>query len=113
MLLNAQAACFFGPAEGVNNAYIRIDKLTSTLGLESKYDPDTGALRFRKDERIVEIQATSDMAATTPVAADTLSISGRRTASLSAVLAEFSSIPISDSVRRHDRLERRRKHGGR
>lgn len=98
MLLDAQAACFFGPAEGVNYAFIHIDKLASALGLESKYDPYTGAIRFRKDKRIVEIRATSDLAATTQVAADARSISGRRTESLSAVLAEFSYVPIATLV---------------
>lgn len=98
VLLGAQSACYFGPAEGAGNAYIRTDKLTSALDLESEYDPDTGVLRFRKDERIVEIRATSDMAAATRVEADTLAISGRRTSSFSAVLAEFSYVPIAPLV---------------
>lgn len=98
VLLDAQAACYFGSAKGASNAYIRTDKLTSALDLESEYDPDTGTLRFRKDERIVEIRATSDMAAATQVEANTLSISGRRTSSLSAVLAEVSYVPIAPLV---------------
>jgi hypothetical protein len=98
VLLDDQPACYFGPVKGADNAYIRTDKLTSALELASEYDPDTGALRFRKDGQTVEIRATSDRAAATQVKADTLSISGRRTSSLSAVLAEFSYVPIAPLV---------------
>lgn len=98
LVLEHQAACYFGPAEGASNAYVRTDKLTSALDLASEYDPDTGVLRFRKGERMVEIRATSDIDAATRVEADTLSISGRRTSSLSAVLTEFSYVPIAPLV---------------
>ena len=57
----APTACYFGAAEGVDNAYVRTDVVTAALGLESAYLPDTGQLRFVKGERQVDLLATDDV----------------------------------------------------
>ncbi len=61
-LLEDEAACYFGDAEGAEHAYVRTDLLTAALELESDYLPETGSLRFQKGGLNVDLAATDDVA---------------------------------------------------
>ncbi len=93
------AACYFGPAEGAKNAYVRTDLVTAALGLESAYLPDTGQLRFEKDDKRVELLATEDVEAALAKRPDALVVAGEAEAGRSAILAGNSYLPLTDIVR--------------
>lgn len=97
-LLEGAAACYFGPGEGAENAYVRTDLVTAALGLESDYLPETGRLRFEKARTRVELLATDDVAAALSPKPGTLVVGGEAEAGRSAILAGSSYLPLAEIV---------------
>ena len=98
VLLEGAAACYFGAAEGAENAYVRTDLVTKALGLESSYLVDTGQLRFVKNGKSVELLATDDAAAALSSRPDALVVNGKAAAGRSAILAGSSYLPLTEIV---------------
>ena len=92
------AACYFGPAEGAENAYVRTDLVTAALGLESAYLPETGQLQFEKGDERVALLATEDVAAALSKRPDALVVGGEAEAGRSAILAGNSYLPLTEIV---------------
>lgn len=99
-LLDGATACYFSAPKGADNAYIRTDRLTAALKLESDYLPDSGTLRFKKGKRTVDLATTTDMAAALSEQAGALSVGGTAQAGHSAILAPdgYSYVPLGDVV---------------
>lgn len=97
-VLSGEAACYFEPPEGADNAYIRTDILTNALGLESDYLPQTGTLRFEKGGQQVDILATDDVEAALRTRDGALTIDGETQAGRSAVLAGSSYLPLQELI---------------
>ena len=93
------AACYFGAAEGAENAYVRTDLVTAALGLESAYLPETGQLQFEKGDSRVELLATEDVEAALSPRPDALVVGGEAEAGRSAILAGNSYLPLTEIVR--------------
>lgn len=98
-LLDGEAACYFGAAEGADEAYVRTDLLTAALGLESEYLVDTGELRFVKDDRRVDLATSSEPEEALRVAEGALRVGGQPRAGRRAVLAGSSYLPLAELVR--------------
>lgn len=97
-LLEGQTACYFGGVEGADEAFIRTDVLTAALGLESAYDQETGNLRFRRGEAVVEIATTDDVEAALAARPDALEVGGEKRTGRSAILAANSYLPLEGLV---------------
>lgn len=97
-LLEGEAACYFGPPEGAQSAYIRTDLLTAALGLESDYLAETGTLRFQKGSRTVDLATTDEVAAALREEAEALVVDGQAQAGRRAVLAGSSYLPLAELV---------------
>lgn len=97
-LLEGTTACYFGPPQGVKNAYIRTDILTGALGLESDYLPETSTLRFQKGDLNVELAATDDIAAALTERDGVLKVQGQARSGQSAILADSSYLPLEELV---------------
>ena len=91
-------ACYFGAAEGLENAYVRTDLVTAALGLESSYLPDTGQLQFVKGDQSVLLLATDDVDAALSKRPDVLTVGGETEAGRSAILAGSSYLPLTEIV---------------
>ena len=94
----AATACYFGAAEGLENAYVRTDLVTAALGLESAYLPDTGQLRFVKGDRSALLLATDDVDAALSKRPDVLTVGGEAETGRSAILAGSSYLPLAEIV---------------
>ena len=94
----AATACYFGAAEGLENAYVRTDLVTAALGLESDYLPNTGQLRFVKGDRSALLLATDDVNAALSKRPDVLTVGGEAEAGRSAILAGSSYLPLTEIV---------------
>ncbi len=98
ILLSGETACYFSAPQGPDNAYIRTDILTSALGLESSYLPDTGTLRFQKAGQTVDILATDDVEAALDTRDGALTVDSVPRAGPSAILAGSSYLPLKALV---------------
>jgi N-acetylmuramoyl-L-alanine amidase len=94
-----ETACYFGPAEGAEAAYVRTDLLTAALGLESEYLVDTGELRFVKGDRQVELATSSEPAEALRTTQGALRVDGQPQPGRRAVLAGSSYLPLAELVR--------------
>lgn len=97
-LLEDGAACYFGPGEGAQSAYIRTDLLTAALGLESDYLPETGTLRFEKGGRTVDLATTDEVASALRAQPEALSVDGQAQTGRRAILAGSSYLPLAELV---------------
>jgi N-acetylmuramoyl-L-alanine amidase len=97
-LLEGEAACYFGPSEGAQSAYIRTDLLTAALGLESDYLLETGTLRFEKGGRTVDLATTDEVASALRARPEALVVDGQAQAGRRAILAGSSYLPLAELV---------------
>ncbi len=97
-LLEGEAACYFGVAEGAENAYVRTDLVTAALGLESAYLPETGQLQFERGRSRAELLATEDVEAALSKRPGALVVGGEAETGRSAILAGSSYLPLAEIV---------------
>lgn len=91
-------ACYFGVAEGAENAYVRTDLVTAALGLESAYLPETGQLQFERGRIRAELLATEDAEAALSKRPGALVVGGETETGRSAILAGSSYLPLAEIV---------------